>query len=320
LKRAGFLGAPVAVLGVISWTFLSCGGSAPVQPDPKATPMTVPTIAPVASFVCPVGDGSTSANCYRHGYSRLLSEVDAAIDRLVKKKPSLFVLGNESSPGTRQYQVLDKEGYYKGLLDELHADGFCAERDYDRPDLVNVKNEAGFSERFAVYQTLGATNYILHDAYQESCTPADFPVAPDPNGPPAGSGCGRPYPPEIGSFNASAYMTQGAVWTLDSTPIVTYNKEYCASVGFTDGRIHCAVRTEGDPERRACENWRVGTAADTGLPGPTWTRNGDYCTGVDSGCAHHPENPYQLLVYGNGSGHYRVCAANGVCADLDVQR
>jgi hypothetical protein len=110
------------------------------------------------------------------------------------------------------------------------------------------------------------------------------------------------------------------MWTLDSTPIVTYDREYCVSVGFTDGRIHCAVRTEGDPERRACENWRVGTTADTGQPGPTWTRNGQFCTGRESGCAHHPENPYQLLVYENGSGRYRVCAENGVCAEVDVKR
>jgi hypothetical protein len=321
LKKAGPAYVSMAVLTVVSWMQLSCGSSTPVQPDPKPSPTAPTLVPPVGSFTCPLGNGSPTATCTRRGYSYLLSAVDAAIDRVVAKKPEIFVLGHESSPRTRQYEILDKTAYFTALLGELHDVGFCAERDYDRPDLVNVKNEAGSSERFAVYQTLGVVGYILHNAYQQTCTPADFPVAPDPNGPPAGSGCGKPYPPAVGHFNLNeTYMTLGPVWTLDSTPIVTYDKEYCASVGFTDGRIHCAFRVDWSDERRACENWRVGDALDTGLPGPTWTRNGQYCTGLESGCAHHPENPYQILVYENGSGHYRVCAANGVCGEGDVTR
>jgi hypothetical protein len=70
----------------------------------------------------------------------------------------------------------------------------------------------------------------------------------------------------------------------------------------------------------ACEHVAVGNAKDTGLPGPTWTRDWEYCTGPASGCQHHPDNPYQLLVFPNGGGHYRVCAKNRVCAEIPVVR
>jgi hypothetical protein len=280
----------------------------------------MPDTRPAGSVFCRLGDGAPNAVCKRTGYSRLLVHVDGAIDRTVAKHPEAFRLDQEAGRGSRQYEVVNRAVYLQGVVDEIRAAGLCAELNYANQDLVDVKEENGFSERFQLYHTPDTTGYILREGYQKTCTPASFPVVPDADGPPAGSGCNKPYPPPIGSFNSRPYMTLGAVWTMDSTPIVTYDKEYCASVGFTDGRIHCAVRPEGDPERRACENWRVGTTADTGQPGPTWTRNGEFCTGRESGCAHHPENPYQLLVYENGSGHYRVCAANGVCADVDVQR
>ena len=45
-------------------------------------------------------------------------------------------------------------------------------------------------------------------------------------------------------------------YTLDSTALVD-GLEYCNSVGFT-GRTNCPVRKEDSPERRPCEEWRVG--------------------------------------------------------------
>lgn len=43
----------------------------------------------------------------------------------------------------------------------------------------------------------------------------------------------------------------------DSTPLVSGGK-YCRDIGFTDGRTICAVRTEGDPFRGACEQKAIG--------------------------------------------------------------
>jgi hypothetical protein len=107
-------------------------------------------------------------------------------------------------------------------------------------------------------------------------------------------------------------------FVVDSTALVGPDAEYCASIGFTDARSFCPVRQEGSPERLACEAWSVGDAKDTGRPGPTWTRNGEYCTGPASGCENHPKNQHQVLDY--AGGEYVMCAANGVCGSVTVQR
>ena len=105
---------------------------------------------------------------------------------------------------------------------------------------------------------------------------------------------------------------------LDSTPLVGPDGAYCTAMGWTDGRLFCPVRMEGEADRLACENWRVGQAEDTGRPGPTWRRNGRFCTGPQSGCENYAENPYQLVVY--ASGTYTACAQNGACGELVVTR
>jgi hypothetical protein len=106
-------------------------------------------------------------------------------------------------------------------------------------------------------------------------------------------------------------------YTLDSTPIVGPNCAYCASVGIPE-QCFCPVRQDGAADRLACENWRVGTAKDTGRPGPTWTREaGSYCTGPASGCENSPDNQYQLQAY--APGRYRVRAESGVSCTVDVK-
>lgn len=106
-------------------------------------------------------------------------------------------------------------------------------------------------------------------------------------------------------------------WLLDSTPLVGPDASYCAKIGFTDGRSFCPVRVEGSPEREACELLVTGRAADTGRPGPTWSRDGSPCAG-GSGCENHPDNQYLVFAYDNGL--YRACGKNGVCGELSVQR
>jgi hypothetical protein len=93
--------------------------------------------------------------------------------------------------------------------------------------------------------------------------------------------------------------------------------DYCALIGFTDGRQFCPVRPEGDPQRVACETWLVGTAVDTGRPGPTWRRDGAFCTGPSSGCENHGENQYLLRTF--AAGTYSACAASGLCGEILVQ-
>jgi hypothetical protein len=116
----------------------------------------------------------------------------------------------------------------------------------------------------------------------------------------------------------SVHIKGPAAWTLDATPLVGPDAEYCALIGFTDGRQFCPVRPEGNPERTACETWLVGEALDTGRPGPTWRRNGGLCTGPSSGCENHGENQYLLRTF--SSGTYTACATSGLCGEVVVNR
>jgi len=140
----------------------------------------------------------------------------------------------------------------------------------------------------------------------------------EPSTPPAGTGCGEPVPPPVTRVKVTTHLRGAGFWTLDSTPLIGPDADYCASIGFTDGRENCPVRPEGHPEREACEAWAVGTALDTARPGPTWRRNGALCTGPASGCENHPENQYLLKAF--LAGAYEACARNGTCGELDVDR
>jgi hypothetical protein len=155
-------------------------------------------------------------------------------------------------------------------------------------------------------------------------SPTPAPTAtPDPDVPPAGSGCGKPYPPMITRFSVKVHLKETDSWTVDSTPLVGPDGDYCLSIGFTDGRTICPLRPEGSDERLACEVWRSGIAKDTGQPGPTWTvtlKDGttSYCTGPTGPCEHHPAGPFSVRAFKGGL--YTICSQAGACASVDVDR
>jgi hypothetical protein len=296
----------------------SCAGDSPVPLNPvDSTALETPTPAPPVGPTCRLGDGRLGAVCTRNSRAELQLEIENALDTLIDRRPELFNLGEDLREGARQYLVHDKDAYLDAVVDTLRAAGLCAERERDFRLLIDVKNTNDFSERFDVYLPSGHIRRGA-GAYRQSCTPAAFPLHEGFFVPPVGSGCGEPYPPAISMFRSRVYVRNDDFWTLDSTPIVGPNAAYCRSIGFTDGRALCPVRPDGHPERKACEAWRVGNAEDTGRPGPTWTRNGAFCTGPESGCQHHPDNPYQMLDFLGGT--YRVCAQTGSCAEVLVQR
>ena len=316
--------AALAVAVTAGLLALSCGGGgSPATPTPS-TPIATPTPAPtptpgggVGQSSCRLGNGDVNADCDKAS-SKLVDFVLTAMDELVREKPQLFDLKDEAVPaGVGNYKVVDREGYLNGMVVKLQGYGMCAQRDpgdgsYQQ---IQVKNENGFSETFDV---MTGSGYVWHNGntYRRTCTPAEFPVSGE-DIPPAGSGCGKPYPPAIDHFNSKVHIPGGEYDLLDSTPIV-HDARYCAEIGYTDFRTDCPVRVENSFERTACEAWRVGNAKDTGRPGPTWTRDGKPCTGLESGCENFAENQYGLKAYAGGT--YRMCGQNGACGELVVQR
>ncbi|HUL79357.1 MAG TPA: hypothetical protein VL691_18985, partial [Vicinamibacteria bacterium] len=292
----------------------SSSSTPPATPTPKPT-ATPPTGGGVGSLTCKLGKGSTDTDCAR-GTPQLMDAIHAAEDATVKQKPQAFDTSQEVIPGSGQYLVVDEDAYLNGVVSNLIGAGYCAQRDPDDADYqrIQIKNSNSFSE---TYDVLSGTNYIRRGGYLNTCTPASFPVDRG-DAPPAGSGCGLPYPPPVYRMTCKVHLFLRDYYALDSTALVGHDVFYCAEIGYTDGRSLCPARLDGSPERGPCENWRVGNAKDTGEPGPTWTLDGHYCTGQASGCEHDPSNPYALLAY--ASGTYTVCAQTGDCCQVDVQR
>jgi hypothetical protein len=316
LRRQNRPRAAVAVVAAL--VALSCGGGgaapstsskAPAAPAPTPSDGTV-------SQTCRIGVGTATAVCAKQS-SRLTDEVIVAMDQLLRQKPQLFDRSDASPSGSDNYRVLDKDAFLGGLIANLQGAGLCAQRDPDdyNYEQIQVKSENGFSENFDVLLGVG---YMWHNgaSYRATCVPASFPVERSADLPAIGSGCGRPYPPPLHHIVVNVHLARGTFDVLDSTPIVGPDAGYCATVGFTDGRTMCPVRTEGSPDRAACEAWRVGKAEDTQRDGPTWTLNGHLC--AQGGCENEPSNQYLLMAF--DAGLYAACAQNGICGQLRVTR
>jgi hypothetical protein len=317
----------VATLAVVATLLLSCGGDTPPSPANPAAPAPAATPASggtVGTATCRLGNGSPEARCgSKTDRPRLLDRVEAAIDQLVRDKPQVFDREDVAVPNTELYKVLDAEAYLDGIVANLVSQGVCAERDPDdwTYERILVKETNDYSE---TYDVLLSSGYVRRgtSAFVDTCTPASFPLDRAAiDAPPAGSGCGRPYPPPITRFQCKVHLAGPEFYTLDSTPMVGPDSSYCAAIGFTDGRAICPIRAEGAPDRVACEQWRVGKARDTGRPGPTWTLadSGAFCAGLEAtGCQNSPSNQYQLWV--SRSGRYKVSAENGAQCVVDFDR
>jgi hypothetical protein len=344
-------------LAFIALIEISCGGkdvleqlpagpaSAAALPTESPVPSGLPkTPAPVWSVSCSLGYGTDETECSQKK-AQHIDAVDAAIDALVHDAPEIFDLKDDANADTRQYRVLDKQAYLAGVLHFLRQAGFCADVDYTTLEHIQVKNAVTSSEDYSIYMLIGSKGYIrrritgVHSqagSYLKTCSPAAFPLEDDPNAPPPGSGCGRPYPPPVTRFNVKIHVrnpeSDPEAWVLDSTPIVGPRPDYCKAIGFTDGRFFCPVRAESASDRYACENFAVGIAPDTGQYGPTWSHfaawnsarwekdSGHFCVSrEESGCARSAGNPYQLHVYPGGAGQYFVCTSDGsICGDVYV--
>lgn len=321
--RRNWPAAPLLVaVGALAMFAVSCGNdstpavpSAPVPSTPPPTP-DPPSGGGATTSTCPLGEGDPYAPCEKD-FPELYEYVEAAIDALVVEQPELFDLDIEAGPGTRQFLVLDDQGYLDGVVSTLRAMGLCAGRAHYDAEIIQVKIDNATSEDYDIYTSDG---YVRRGTgtYRQTCTPASFPIARPADAPPVGSGCGWPWPPPVSRFKVKVHLTGPDFDTLDSTPLVGPDPVYCKAIGYTDGRMICAVRQEGDPERVACEAWVVGEAEDTGRTGPTWTNpEGEYCQGLTvNGCVN-ADNQYQL--WASAPGRYTACSQNQACGSTQVE-
>ena len=226
---------------------------------------------------------------------------------------------SQKPPNTDQYKVLDEEAFLDTIVDNLRRQLLCAERDGDDLGSMRIvaKNSNDFSETFDVLDN----GYIRRRqaAYVTTCTPAAFPIdRTSADVPPAGSGCGRPYPPPSAASTARSHCAP-----TSTTPLT--RRRTWGRTSTTATRSGSSARRSARSVARAgriaspCENWRVGRAKDTGRYGPTWTNEkGELCTGTATNCSNSPENQYQVRVYRSGKVH--ASAENGAECLLQVDR
>ena len=134
--------------------------------------------------------------------------------------------------------------------------------------------------------------------------------------PPSGSGCGNPLPPAVTRMNAKIHIKGPNLWTLDTTPLVGPDAEYCRKIGFTDGRSLLPGADRGQrPSAWRARRTRSATRRTRDGRGRRGTRNGKLCTGGDD-CENHPDNQYLLWAY--GSGYYEACTKDDSCAARSI--
>jgi hypothetical protein len=121
---------------------------------------------------CPLGLGSGRFTC-QGDVPGLLPRLDAAIDKLVSDRPSLFDTTNP--PAVGGYFIHDVDQFYDGVIDNLMADGLCAQRDYADSDHLLIKENNEYAE---VYDIVTTQNRIRRGpiTFKVTCTPANFPL------------------------------------------------------------------------------------------------------------------------------------------------
>jgi len=94
--------------------------------------------------------------------------VDAAINRVVARRPELFNLDNVYGPGG--FLVRDSDEYYREVVEELRQAGFCAVADGGE---VAVKIDNTLNDQFHIMISSG---YVRRGeaSYRATCRPAWF--------------------------------------------------------------------------------------------------------------------------------------------------
>ncbi len=149
----------VAALGLLALLALSCGGGGSPSSSTPPTTVTRPAHAECADrrgrserLQLPYRQGQRQRRVRARAPPGCRTPCITAIDALVQQRPQIFDKTQEAGAGTGQYLVLDKEAYLNGLVANLTAAGFCAQRDPDdfNYERIQAKNENGFSETFDV--------------------------------------------------------------------------------------------------------------------------------------------------------------------------
>ena len=133
---------------------------------PAAFPLARKAPAP-STAGCPLPP-SVDVACGRPD-PRFLSDVEAAIDQVLRQRPELFDL-TQTAPGTDWPVVQSLEAYHAALVEALVARGFCGKSDGEE---IQLKRANEFSEHYDVNLS---DRYVRRGpgSFRGSCYPAAF--------------------------------------------------------------------------------------------------------------------------------------------------
>ncbi len=288
----------------------------PPTPSPIPTPVPTPTQPPPAGCSIDGPPGAPLAN-YRNV---LGAEVNAAMAAL---RPDCQVggtclLGDEPLQAwMRRVAVeLRRRGlcagqHEPGVTDELAVattaaaprEGWHVAAGNDSPGPV----PPGGVRRTVVWAPGAARGaYAVPAAPSPSPTPGPTPtVAPTPTPGPTVEACAAPRPPALAKIKVKVHMRTKRQTLVDSTPLIGPDAAYCRLIGYTDGRSFCPTRTEGQPDRGACEHQVMVEARWSG----------------PAGSFVNDENWLQWIVPRGTGGLVKLCGGptGAICGSIEVE-
>jgi hypothetical protein len=138
-------------------------GSTPNPGDPQASP-------PPSGQGCGVGPGSGSGEDCPRLEPSFLSEVESALDQLVREEPQLFNLNKTSKGCPNCYQIVNADRYVQRMAQLMSQRGLCGL--YDGEELA-VKRTNAFNDQYDIFTADGFIRRQL-GSYRSTCSPAWF--------------------------------------------------------------------------------------------------------------------------------------------------
>jgi hypothetical protein len=161
-------GIPVIVVPVPVLTPTPAPAATPTPSSP-ASPGATPTPTPPRANSCGLPPGNGSGNSCPFEHARFQEDVERAIDNVIRSSPSLFDMRDSRCPQGCP-RVLNSDGYWDAVTDEMRRLGYCAVNDGEE---LAVKNANSFNDQ---YDIISGDGYVRRGAgsYRSTCYPAWF--------------------------------------------------------------------------------------------------------------------------------------------------